>query len=446
MRSTKLSAALTAAAALLAVAAPSAGALPRRAHPQITGGHCSLSIFAEPRTITVGEAVEVSGQLNCGIANASGKTVTLYQRTPGSPLKIAGTTPTAAGGVYSFVETSVATNSTFFVRVAGKRSADRAVAVAPVVTLSGPADGSQLRTGVRHEVTFTGTVSPDDIGAKVVLQREAATANEEWHAIQYGHVLPGPGGVGVYSITHRFVFPGDANIRVVVHPQHFTFTTRGISNTLSYQISQAENPKLTINTTDDAVPYGSPVTITGILAGGANKVVTLLSHPRQVPGFTAVATAETNGAGEYKFAIAAETRNTYYQVTGEGIKSAVLFQGVRYVLTAGVSATKAVAGSPVIFSGTVLPGREGHGVYLERQNGSGNGYHVVNVGALTKTGTYSIEQYLYGSGSQVYRVRVPGDPENQAVSSAPFTIEVTPAPVPALHPVKPAILPGEGQV
>ncbi len=446
MRSTKRSAALAAAVALLAVAAPGAGAAPRHTHPQLAGAGCSLSIFAEPHAITVGETVEVFGQLNCGIRNASGQTVTLYQRTPGAPLKIVGTTSTVAAGFYSFAEPSLATNSTFFVRVAGKRSADRPVKVAPVVTLSGPADGSQLRTGLRHEVTFTGTVSPDDIGALVVLQREAATADEEWHAIQDGHVLAGPGGVGVYSITHRFVYPGDANIRVVVHPQHFTFTTRGISNTLSYQISQAENPKLTINTSSDVVPYGSPVTLSGILAGGAHTVVTLLSHPRQVPGFTAVATKETNGAGEYQFPIAAATRNTFYEVTGGGIKSAVLFQGVKYVLTAAASATKATAGTAVTFSGTVLPGRVGHVVYLERQNEAGNGYHVVNVGSVTATGTYSIEQYLYGSGSQVYRVRVPGDPENQAVASTPFTIEVTPAPAPSLHPVKPAVLPGEGPV
>ena len=111
-----------------------------------------------------------------------------------------------------------------------------------------------------------------------------------------------------------------------------------------------------------------------------------------------------------------------------------------------MTATKAVADTAVTFYGTVIPGHPGHVVYLERQNLAGNGYHVVNVGTVSALGTYSIEQFVEGSGSQVYRVRVPGDPENQAVASPPVTIEVTPAPAPALHPVKPAVLPGEGQV
>ena len=108
MRSTKLTAALAAAATMLAVAASGAAAAPHHGHPQLTAGHhCSLSIFAEPHAITVGETVEVFGQLNCGVRNAVGQTATLYQRTPGSPLKIVGTTSTVGGGFYSFVEPSL---------------------------------------------------------------------------------------------------------------------------------------------------------------------------------------------------------------------------------------------------------------------------------------------------------------------------------------------------
>jgi len=455
MRSIKLTAAVAAAATVLAVAPAVAPAAPKHPHPQLSGeetahaSRCGLNIYAEPRSITVGETVEVFGQLNCGIrASATGRTITLYDHTPGGGNKAVATTTTVAAGFYSFVAPALTTNSTFFVRGAGVRSADRPVKVGPVVTLSGPTDGSQLFTGVRHEVTFTGTVSPADIGARVVLQRENATSSEEWHAIQFGYVLPAPGGPaagGVYSLTHRFVSPGDANIRVIVRGLP-PLIGRGTSNTLSYQISQAQNPKLTINSSNDAVSYGAPVTISGILAGGADKTVTLLARPRLVTGFTSIASAPTNEAGEYKFVIASAARNTFYQTTGEGISSAVLFQGVKYVLTAGVSATKATAGTAVTFSGTVTPGHEGHVVYLERQNKSGSGFHVVNVGTVSGTGTYSIEEHLFGSGSQLYRVRVPGDPENQAVSSSPFTIEVTPAPAPSLRPVTPAVLPKEGEI
>ena len=64
-------------------------------------------------------------------------------------------------------------------------------------------------------VTFAGEVSPLDAGAIVVLQRESATANEEWRAIGRGHGRR----AGKYSIAHTFGVPGDANIRVVVHPR-----------------------------------------------------------------------------------------------------------------------------------------------------------------------------------------------------------------------------------
>ena len=127
-----------------------------------------------------------------------------------------------------------------------------------------------LFTGFRNRATFTGAVSPADAGAELVLQRENATSSEEWNAIQLGTVEEG----GLYSITHTFGVPGDANIRVVVRP-HGKFSVRGISNTLSYGISQKQNPSLTILTTSYSVPYGSPVTLSGILAAGAGKIVTL---------------------------------------------------------------------------------------------------------------------------------------------------------------------------
>ena len=43
----------------------------------------------------------------------------------------------------------------------------------------------------------------------MVLQRENSTSVEEWHSIQRGVVGEG----GKYSITHKFVIPGEANLR-----------------------------------------------------------------------------------------------------------------------------------------------------------------------------------------------------------------------------------------
>ena len=119
---------------------------------------------------------------------------------------------------------------------------------------------------------------------------------------------------------------------------------------------------------------------------------------------------------------------------------------MKYILNAGVSATKVQAFQTLTFSGTVVPARENHVVYLERENSFGGGFHVADVGRLDKEGKFSIVHFFVGAGKQVYRIKVPGDPENQTVGTGPLTIEVTPAP-PGAHRAtpKPSTLPVEGK-
>jgi hypothetical protein len=437
MRSTKLIGALVATALAVTPAAASAVVkhrpLDRRARP--TAG-CHITLFAEPHVITSGESVQLFGQLRCpAIADTSGQSVTLLQRVgrPRSGERVAATLPTGTAGFYSIVIPSVTTNTYFSVRAAGARSGIKAVKVAPVVKLEGPRETRALLTGARNLVTFTGTVSPAAAGAVVALQREDATSNEEWRTIQLGVV----GAGGSFTIVHKFSIPGDANIRVVVRP-HPPFTVRGVSNTLSYVISQRQNPNLTLNASADPVPFGTPVILSGVVKGGANQPVTLWSHPRGTQAFTVADKTTANGSGEYKFTIPAAARNAAYRVTSGALKSAILYEGVRYVLTAAASTATVPSGQPVTFSGTVAPVHVGHVVYLERENPFGGGFHVVDIGTVAANGTYAIAHYLFGAGKQVYRVKVPGDPENQAVSSTPFTIEVTPAPPASLRPVTPS--------
>jgi hypothetical protein len=430
MRSIKLVAVLVAAAAL--ALAPSALAAHRhRALKRPSAAGCRVSLFAEPHVVTSGETVQLFGLLRCPTEPVAGQTVTIFERTGGQPTAtVVGTATTVAGGLYATVSPAITQDSKFFVRVAGARSGTRAVKVAPQVTVLGPApDGAQLRTGRRNRVAFQGAVSPADGGAELFLQRESSTSTEDWHTIQRGFVRSD----GSYLIVHTFTIPGDANLRVVVRP-HGKFSMRGISNTLSYEISQAQNPRLTINSSSDPAAFGAPVTISGVLAGGANQKVTLLSHPKEIAPFKKADETTTDGSGAYTFTIPSAAINTAYRVTGGGIKSAVLFQGVRYVLTAGVSATTVQAGQPLVFSGTVAPIHPGKVVYLERQNAFGTGFHVVGVTTLTAGGTYSITRFPFGSGKQVYRIKVPGDPANMAASSSPFTVEVTPAPPSLLRP------------
>jgi hypothetical protein len=448
MRSIKLGRGLAAAAALLAVAP--AGAFAAGSHHKVKGHPnagaakgCRVSLEAMEPLITTGESVQIKGALSCpgGIAAGAGQTVTIFEHSGGAPgFKFLGTAVTGSGDVYALPALAITVDSSFYATVNGARSATKRVKVAPKVTLKGP-PGSQLFTGPHNRATFTGTVSPADVGAQVILQREGATGKEEWHAIQRGTVGPG----GVFTITHKFLEAGAANLRVLVRPLPGKFTFRGISEPLEYQISQAQNPLLEINSAP-AVAYQQAVSVTGVLKNGHSVPVTLLAHPRGSGPFTEVGKTTTDGSGNYTFAIAHATRNTFYKVTGGGVSSAVLYQGVSYVLgTPTVSKSTVSSGEPVTFSGTITPARA-HVVYVERQDAFGSGFHVVDVGvADPSTGAYTITRRVAGSGKVLYRIRIPGDPENQGAYSAQLPIEVTAATLAPLRAVAPSVLPSEGE-
>ncbi len=85
-------------------------------------------------------------------------------------------------------------------------------------------------------------------------------------------------------------------------------------------------------------------------------------------------------------------------------------------------------------------------IYLERQNASGTGFHVVQVGTVTPESTFSIPYQVYSTGTDVFRVYIPGGPDNGGAASQTFTIQVNPAPAAALMPEAPgnSSAPAEG--
>lgn len=420
MRSKTLTGVVALATALAALA-PS-GAAARHAFAPV-GGICRIGLNVEPHVINSGEQVQLYGQANCP-GGAIGQTITIYSKSPGSPMKIAGTAPSGAGGFFNLVipQNEITFDTSYFARdlALGGKSPSVKVRVAPNVSLEGP-KAATLTTGRKNAVMFTGQVTPNEkaAGAVVYLQRSDALTGEDWHTIGMGTV----GANGLFSIIHAFALPGDANIRVVVRP-FGRFTVRAVSSTLSYGISQAQNPNLTIASSSDPITVGGSTNITGTVAGAGDKTpVTLLSHTRKT-SWTVAATGTTDATGHYTFT-ASPTVSTQYRVTTAKASSAALFEGVRYGLTAGVSASTVEAGQSLTFTGSVTGASVGKVVYLERKDTFGDGWHVVDLGLVTGGGTYSITHAVFGFGKEIYRVKVPGDPGNQGVASSPFTIEVT---------------------
>lgn len=451
MRLRKLGPALLAATSLLAVAPAVASADQRSVnkHPSPLR-RCRINIESvAERQITAGEQVAVSGRLKC---NPSGKTgaqqITLYAHAAGTagyvPVQ---STITEANGSYKFTTAPETTNTSFYVRSHGAQSGSRRLRVAAAVTLTGPPEGTQIETGAPHQQTFSGTVNPADVGARVILQRQNAVTGDEWHRIGFGRVEAG----GAYSITHTFRVPGDASIRVLVRSDGLNIPSE--SNMLEYEISQAQNPSLTIVSSADPITYGQSVTISGVLAGvTTSQPVTLEARTVHQHGFAPIAQISTEANGSYSFPAQSPVYSTLYEVKGAGQKSAVLYEGVKRVLTAEVSATTVQAGQPVEFKGTVAPEpssaehNTGHVIYLERQNAAGN-FHVVQVGHVLPGSTYTIVHQFYVPGTKVVRIDIPGGPDNGRAVSQLFTIQVTPAPASTLAPEAPgnSSLPGEGQ-
>jgi hypothetical protein len=448
MRSIKLTMALVAAATSLTLASAAASARGIHEHRgRRNGSGCHTSLNVAPRLVTAGESALAFGHLVCASAGEeANQAVTLYESSVAAPgFSVAGTTTTDAHGFFQVTASDLTTNSIFYVTAGAAQSGHRIVKVAAQVTLAGPPEGvvpTDLRTGRHNKVTFTGTVSPQDTGAVVVLQRQNAIKGNEWHRIGFGVV----GSGGAFTIAHTFVVAGDANIRVVVRSDKRNIPSP--SNVLGYEIVQAQNPQLTIESSANPISYGQSLTISGAVAGAPNAPVQLLARSPQSAGFTQVAEAKTDAAGDYTFPAQVPLTSTYYRVQGDARKSAVLYEGVKFVLTAGVSATTVQSGQSLTFSGTVTPNESGHVVYLERENTAGTNFHIVEVGTVTASSTYSIVHSFYDVGTSVLRIKIPGGPLNGTTNSTPFTITTTPAPAETLTPEAPSnsTQPPEGQV
>ncbi len=456
MRSRTLIPAITAVISLFALT-PS-GAFAHK-HPS-PSGRCIVSMQVAPRQIVAGDPVVIFGRLRCvNRASAAAQQVVLYHHLTGLP----GFTPvqsatTDAHGFYEFARADgvVETNRSFFVRSHGARSATKRIRVAAQVTLSGSAEGALL-TGYPNRVIFTGAVSPADVGARVILQRQNALTGNQWRRIDSGIVE----STGNFTITHTFVVPGDANLRVLVRSQGRNVPSE--SNILADTVSQAQNPELTIQASVDPISVGEVVTISGKLNAGPGRSLTLMAHTARQPGFVVVAQTTSNSAGEYSFPAQSPTSSIFYRVDAgqlvcppnaacpaiafRPVSSAVLYEGVKDVLTAEAVPITVQAGQSVTFSGTVSPDQTGHVIYLERQNARGSGFHVVQLSFIGAGSSYNIVHRFYDAGTKLLRVYIPGGPDNQGTASPSLTIQVNQALASTLTPEAPenTTVPPEGQ-
>jgi hypothetical protein len=190
---------------------------------------CQVEISeVTPNRLAEGETTTVVGSLTCAEpADAGEQTVTIHQHTAGTRgYSVAGTATLEASGAFHFTTAALQADSSFYASCDGTRSQRLAVKVGPLVTIAEepaatpPSIASRrlgTHAGVPTAATFTGTVTPVEAGARVVLQSARANGREHWHRIGVGEVAAD----GTYAITYSFSRAGVWDIRTVIHGRGF---------------------------------------------------------------------------------------------------------------------------------------------------------------------------------------------------------------------------------
>jgi hypothetical protein len=400
-----------------------------------------LTINAIPNPIDAGEGVFIYGHLNVG--PAAGQTIVLYHHLAGSDLGYTrvGRTTTDSHGFYEFTraESVVMTNRSWFVREAGVHQIhsrtvfERVAALVSLTAGTPPASAPTAVTG--QPVVFTGHVDPNHAGEQVILQQETASGN--WRDIDNGRLDGGSN----YSITHSWRFAGDHTVRVLF--QSDARNLRATAGPVTVTVQQQQVPGFTINSSDQLISYGQSATISGILdqpssamTPEASTPVTLWARNAQQGRFMPVADTTTGPDGSYTFATQMPTYDTVYQVRttlAPRRHTAELFQGVQDAVTMAPGAMTSQIGGHVTFTGTILPDKAGHAVYLQRLGTDGQ-WHSEKARLVTKASTFQFDWTFGKAGTYEFRARITSDNVNAGGASAPVTIQVSPATNPSALP------------
>jgi hypothetical protein len=423
----------TLAAAIAAIAAAKAGAVPHR--------NRGLTITATPNPILAGEGVLIYGRLSTKPVSA--QTIMLYHHVAGTPgYTLVGRTTTDTAGFYEFTraESVVVSNRSWYVKAAGAKGAHSRIVherVAALVSLA--ASMSTGETG--QPIVFSGDVTPNHAGDEVVLQKQVGTGAGGWKTLESAPLGPGSS----YAIPYRFRIPGAYDLRVRLLGD--ARNTTAVSDATTVTIQQTQNRSFTINTSTPILEEGSPATISGTLdvagttTAKAGASVTLLG--REAP-FTAgnefapvASPVITDASGSYSFTVT-PVHNVEYkvQMTAGPLAhrhTALLFEAVRDVVTIGPSSATATVGGSVTFTGTVAPDLAGHEVELQKLGTDGL-YHAVASGFVDAASVYRFAWTFGVSGAKTFRVHVPGGPSNVGGYSPSVTVTASLPPVQSLPP------------
>jgi plastocyanin len=397
-----------------------ASAAPRHNH--------HLTIAATPDPVATGDGVLIYGRLLR--ADSGGQTITLYHHVyGGNPgYQPIGTTQTDGAGYYEFAreENVVDTNRNWFVRGPdGSHSRTVHERVIPLVSIS----PSSTSTDTSHAIVFTGHVTPNHPLERVFLQQQNGSG-DDWRTLRSGRL----DAASDYSIAYRWRVPGAHDVRVVFPGDYRN--VRGVSDPVTVTIQQAQVPSFTINTSDPIVASGGSATISGVLdqpgtsTPEPSTIVQLWGRTADQRHFAVLADTPTGTDGSYSFTQSGLTRNTVYYVATMRLPhtprrhTALLFEGVRDMVTMQPSTSTPSVGQTVTFTGTVLPDKAGHVIYLQKQGKNGD-WHTVEIGFVRNDATFQFGWTVGSPGTHTFRARITSDEHNVGSASPPVSITAT---------------------
>jgi hypothetical protein len=167
--------------------------------------------------------------------------------------------------------------------------------------------------------------------------------------------------------------------------------------------------------------------------------VQLWGRPAHGRHYVVLADGVTGSDGSYSFPQSNLATNTAYYVATMPLsnttrrQTALLYQGVRDVVTIQSSTSSATTGQTVTLTGTVLPDKAGRVIYLQKL-GKDHDWHTVEVGIVRHDSTYQFRWTIGAPGAHEFRARITSDGANVGSASPPVSITATAPPASSLPP------------
>jgi hypothetical protein len=381
-----------------------------------------VSIVAVPNPIDAGDPVVIVGHLT-GPGNAHQRVNLFHRLSNQFAFSYVQSVQTDSHGNYLMTRRPgvVDTNRAWFVRSDGARSRTVHEGVHALVTLNASTASARSNQPVR----FTGHVTPNHRGDRVYLQRQVGSNGDDWQTIDSGRVGPGSN----YAIVHRFRVPNGDGLTLRVAIRRDARNLASASRSVDLTVQQNQNPNFTLNASQDPIPVGQSVTLSGVLAApnNANQTVVLYAHEHN-QNYHAVATATTNASGNYTFPAQSPLHTTVYQArTANGARrSAQVFEAVRDVITTiSVDPSNPTVGQVVSVKGTVGPPKVGHFIELQKLGRDGD-YHTIELVRVNGNSQFEFLVRFSVPGTKRLRVHINGGPFNWGANSDPVNVTVSP--------------------